>query len=302
MVALTPTNLLLDSAIRNFVLIPIFLLTFMVSIIRSQFMMWFQQPKNDTNLLNTYNGQLFVRTRTLLQGGSRISPEAFERRKAFFAHPTTGILKPKTAPPTDKVDLGMPLLMDPSNMGGMMSGQMTMIFQNVYMIGLYNTIDYFFSGFVAAKLPLSLTGGFKGMLHAGIALYDLEMSYVSSSSWYLLIFSGMTQLINVILQSTPNPYAVVGGYAFGAGERVYPKMPGGSGFSRSEPHDLFDKEMKTVAGASHVDVLSRSLERFVNLEKAAADGSLSDKCGMGMSSGGSGDSCCGGNGGHGHSH
>lgn len=101
----------------------------------------------------------------------------------------------------------MPLLVDPSNMSGLMTGQMSMVVQNVYMIGLYNTIDYFFSGFIAAKLPISLTGGifslshhclaslivfpgFKNMLHAGIALFDLELTYVSSSSWYLLIFSG----------------------------------------------------------------------------------------------------------------
>ncbi len=93
-------------------------------------------------------------------------------------------------------------MMDPSNMGGMMKGQVAMILNNIYMIFLYHGIEHFFSGFIAAKLPFSLTRGslhtffsskigFKTMFQAGIDLSDLEVSYISSSSWFLINFTGM---------------------------------------------------------------------------------------------------------------
>lgn len=83
-------------------------------------------------------------------------------------------------------------MIDPTKM---MQGQTSMIFNNLYVVMLYNVIDHVFSGFVAAKLPLSLTGGFKRMLHFGIDLENMEVTYVSSSSWYLLIFSGTLSLL-----------------------------------------------------------------------------------------------------------
>jgi len=131
---------------------------------------------------------------------NRLPAEAFLRRKLFLNHPQTGLLTKKSQKPKSQEGLaGMQNpMMDPSNMGGMMKGQAAMLISNVYFVALYNTIDFLFSGFIAAKLPFMLTRGWKGMFQAGIDLPHLEVTYVSSSSWYLLIFTGLRE-VNTVL-------------------------------------------------------------------------------------------------------
>lgn len=77
---------------------------------------------------------------------------------------------------------------------------------------------------------------------------------------------GVSQLISVILQPTAYD-AVLGGFQFGAGQRLLPTFPKPAGFSRTEPHDVFAKEISALRGASYVEVLGDSVRRFVRREK-----------------------------------
>jgi len=47
-------------------------------------------------------------------------------------------------------------------------------------------ITYFFSGFIVVKLPFPLTVRFKAMLQRGIETNDMDVSWVSSLSWYFV--------------------------------------------------------------------------------------------------------------------
>lgn len=78
----------------------------------------------------------------------------------------------------------------------MMKGNMTMMIPNIVMMGW---ISYFFSGFVLVKVPFTLTDGFKEMLQRGVMLSTLEVSYVSSLSWYFLVMFGMRGLFTLLL-------------------------------------------------------------------------------------------------------
>lgn len=196
-------DLVLDVEIRNNVLLSILVTMFCLSLIRTYFFHALFGPSPPT-LEKVYDDQICQRVRRLQQNGNRITKGAFLARREFYNHPKEGLLtkKAKKPKPIEGVPEGLgnnPLLSDPSNMGGMMKSQFAMIFNNVYMIVLYGAIENFFSGFIAAKLPFSLTRGFKMMFQAGIDLNDLEVSYISSSSWYLLNFTGMNGVNEVLL-------------------------------------------------------------------------------------------------------
>jgi hypothetical protein len=99
----------------------------------------------------------------------------------------------------EKVKAGAPNPMaDPSNMVNMMKQNMSMMLPNVVMMGW---ISYFFSGFVLAKVPFTLTERFKSMLQRGVELQSLDVSYVSSLSWYFLVMFGLRGLFTLILGS-----------------------------------------------------------------------------------------------------
>ncbi|XP_049849506.1 uncharacterized protein LOC126319862 [Schistocerca gregaria] len=63
----------------------------------------------------------------------------------------------------------------------------------------FTWIDRFFSGFISVKLPFSLTQGFKVMSQSGLNLQDLDVSYVSSLSWYILATSGLSGILSLAL-------------------------------------------------------------------------------------------------------
>lgn len=67
---------------------------------------------------------------------------------------------------------------------------------NMVMMGW---ISYFFSGFVLVKVPFTLTAGFREMLQRGVNLSSLDVSYVSSLSWYFLVMFGARGLFSLIL-------------------------------------------------------------------------------------------------------
>lgn len=67
---------------------------------------------------------------------------------------------------------------------------------NTAMMGI---ISYFFHGFVLVKVPFPLTNRFKVMLQRGVDLATLDVSYVSSLSWYFLVMFGLRGLFKILL-------------------------------------------------------------------------------------------------------
>jgi len=256
MVALEPLELLLDVRIRDYVLVPILLVMFGVSVVRYAISFMFPTwPSKD--LKSAYNAQIVTRVRRLVAVGSRIPKKSFDRRRTWLLNKDTGLLTVKSLPPKDKPETPLDLpAMDPSKM---MQGQMSMVFNNLYIVMLYNIIEHFFSGFIAAKLPFSLTGGFKRMMHAGLDLDALEVTYVSSSSWYLLIFSGLQQVTGAIFGSA--------GYSMsGLEAQLLPQLPAGGGGlfgGAPESHKMFEGEKNLVAATGHLSAIDGSVARFV---------------------------------------
>lgn len=197
-------TIILDVEIRNNVLLPIMFVMLCLAILRTHVMMILFGPSS-FNLDRTYDDQIGIRTRRIIANGSRISPASYLSRKAYLIDSKTGLLTKKSVKATDLLaTMNSNPMMDPSNMGNLMKGQFAGLINQMYMIFMYSSIDHYFQGFVAAKLPFSVTKGFKAMFHAGIDLPNLELSFISSSSWFLLNFTGMNGVNEIILTPAPN--------------------------------------------------------------------------------------------------
>ena len=83
----------------------------------------------------------------------------------------------------------------------MMKQNMVMIVPQIAMMGW---VSHFFTGFVVAKLPFPLTDRFKGMLQRGVELHGLDVGYVSSLSFYFLLFFGLRGVQMLMMGENPD--------------------------------------------------------------------------------------------------
>jgi hypothetical protein len=126
---------------------------------------------------------------------SYIPAAAYRMRKAYFI--TRAFRdRPKSENEENPNDPMAAMQQDPSSMVGPMKQQMAMIIPQMALMGW---VSYLFSGFVLAKLPFGLTERFKSMLQRGVVLQSLDVSYVSSLSWYFLTLFGLRGLFDLIL-------------------------------------------------------------------------------------------------------
>ena len=181
---------MLDPAIRDWVLIPIIVIMFLMGILRNNVtkMMRKDTPPEVQKVLQ--NNQL-MRARRLRANAAYIPCSGFTSRRHYFCDKGGGILMQKMDAPNP-----MAAMQDPSVMMNMMQGNMAQMVPQMAMMGIVN---YFFSGFVLGKIPFPLTPSFKGMLQRGINLTTLDTAYVTSMSWYFLVMFGMRGLYSIVL-------------------------------------------------------------------------------------------------------
>ena len=81
---------------------------------------------------------------------------------------------------------------------GMMDNMKGMIVMMATTIPAMAWINSFFAGFVLAKVPFSMTQQFRSLTQSGIDMSNLDVSYVSSVSFYFLIIFGLNQLQSLL--------------------------------------------------------------------------------------------------------
>ncbi|KAI3969403.1 hypothetical protein MKX01_019964, partial [Papaver californicum] len=138
--------------------------------------------------------QVVLRARNLRVAANFIPLKSFRVRKAYFTNEEDGLLHvPKgTAAPNPQAQM----LSDPNMAMDMMKKNLSMIIPQTLT---FAWVNFFFSGFVAAKIPFPLTQRFRSMLQNGIDLSTVDVSYVSSRSWYFLNLFGLRGLFSLIL-------------------------------------------------------------------------------------------------------
>ena len=99
------------------------------------------------------------------------------------------------------------MLADPSAMSNMMKGNLVQMVPQMLTMAWVN---FFFSGFIVARVPFPLTQRFRGMLQRGVDLPSLDVTYVSSLSWYFLIVFGLSGVLQLLLgEATVNDTALM---------------------------------------------------------------------------------------------
>ncbi|KAI3883025.1 hypothetical protein MKW92_008086 [Papaver armeniacum] len=186
-------DLVLDTAIRDWVLIPLSVVMVLIGILRyfvSKLMR--SSPTPDAKMVK--EGQVVLRARNLRVAANFIPLKSFRVRKAYFTNEEDGLLHvPKgTAAPNPQAQM----LSDPNMAMDMMKKNLSMIIPQTLT---FAWVNFFFSGFVAAKIPFPLTQRFRSMLQNGIDLSTVDVSYVSSRSWYFLNLFGLRGLFSLIL-------------------------------------------------------------------------------------------------------
>eukprot|EP00928_Gymnodinium_smaydae_P010799 TRINITY_DN1406_c1_g1_i1.p1 TRINITY_DN1406_c1_g1~~TRINITY_DN1406_c1_g1_i1.p1 ORF type:complete len:289 (-),score=75.66 TRINITY_DN1406_c1_g1_i1:66-848(-) len=187
------SGILLDEKIRDFVLLPIFVVVVLMSVLRSNLLMIFKsEPK--VEMKDVKHNNLLGRCRGLRAHAHFLSEKAFKTRKAYFVKKDQGVLvknPPKAKDPMEMLSGGN----DPMAAMGMMKNQMVfMVMQGL----LAYWVSHLFSGFLVAKTPFPLTFQFKGMLQRGVEVQSLEPGYVSSLCWYIFVMMSSHSLIGLL--------------------------------------------------------------------------------------------------------
>ncbi|KAJ1551735.1 ER membrane complex subunit 3 [Nowakowskiella sp. JEL0078] len=88
---------------------------------------------------------------------------------------------------------------DPGGMEMMMEGMKKNMAMIVPQTLIMSWITYFFSGFILIRLPFPLTLRFKQMMQRGIETAEMDVTWVSSISWYFLNLFGLRSVYTLIL-------------------------------------------------------------------------------------------------------
>ena len=124
---MSQSQLLLDPEIRDWVLLPLFLIILFASLLRHATSVMLRSSKK-TDLSEATAKSLIARSQRLRQNNRSISHAAFRRRKEYLAADKThGKLREKKAGDKDKGGASNPMANPADMMGGMMGNMAFMV-------------------------------------------------------------------------------------------------------------------------------------------------------------------------------
>ena len=202
-------TLAIDPAILWWILLPLVILNLIAMYFRVFAMKLLTDPIKKVSKDEVLYRSLIARSMRFRMFGGYISQQGFEMRKAYFTSsdkigektmilPNGGRLVEEVAKVEgDKKAKDAPAPPDPFQM----------IKQQAVMMGTQLGLGYFTetftSGFVAFRMPFALAERFKQMTQAGIGVAGLDTTYVSSTSWYMMLMSGLPQLVRLFQPTSP---------------------------------------------------------------------------------------------------
>ncbi|CAM6082920.1 unnamed protein product [Calypogeia fissa] len=189
---LMANDLVLDTQIRDWVLVPLSVVMVLIGILR-HFVSKLMRTAPNPDVKALKESQIVLRARYLRASANYIPSKAFLRRRTYYNNEENGLLH---VPKGQGANMQAQMFSDPNMAMDMMKKNLSMIIPQTLT---FAWVNFFFSGFVAAKIPFPLTQRFRAMLQNGIDLSSVDVSYVSSRSWYFLNLFGLRGLFSLIL-------------------------------------------------------------------------------------------------------
>mmetsp|Transcript_18866 Transcript_18866/g.21617 ORF Transcript_18866/g.21617 Transcript_18866/m.21617 type:complete len:301 (+) Transcript_18866:117-1019(+) len=204
---LSEQTLLLDSDIRDWVVLPLFVIMISTGLLRhfvSQLLKG--DPKPLTKIESRAKNAMSRAVRLRTGSGNYISQNRWEARRRYFSDKESGHLREESERAARELEKlneegvapGGIDPMNPMSMMDGMKGSMVFMVQNMVMM---QGISHFFQGFILLKVPFPLTRGFKMMFQRGLGelTSNLDTSYVSSVSWYFLVMFGLRGFFRMVI-------------------------------------------------------------------------------------------------------
>ncbi|KAI0243656.1 hypothetical protein L0F63_002958 [Massospora cicadina] len=193
--------MVLDPAIRDWVLVPIMVVMVLVGVLRHQVTSLLTATPPRPTLKGLREAQALARCSLLLSHGDHLIYSKFNARRETILEDIESGAFLKSGPKNAEGfggGQGNPLT-DPAMMEQMMGGMKKNIAMIVPQTIIMAWINFFFSGFVLIRLPFPLTLRFKSMLQTGIFTSDMDVAWVSSLSWYFLNLFGLRAVFALVL-------------------------------------------------------------------------------------------------------
>jgi hypothetical protein len=192
-------TLLLDPDIRDWVVLPLFVIMVAAGLLRHYVGILLQGPKAKTLPVPQRTQNLLRQTTKIRSGAAHymVTWKWYVRKQHYvdMLRKEAEWCEQIKQDEDDEAEDPMSAMMN--NPMGMMKGNMVFMVQNMVMM---QGIQHFFSGFILLKVPFPLTVGFKSMFQRGLVeLPDLESSYVSSVSWYFLVMYGLRSFFKLAI-------------------------------------------------------------------------------------------------------
>jgi hypothetical protein len=184
----TPTVVELDERIRAAVLVPITLSMFLIGLIRHFFSQLARSDRRSSPQ-QIRESQSLLRSQRFRASANLLSPSSFHRR-------TSSLLSNQPEQQQQQQSPQQQMLSDPTMMTDMLKRNVGMVIPQMITGGF---VHVFISGFVVAKVPFPLTQRFRLLLQRGVDVQDLDVTYVSSLSWYFLNLFGLGGVRSLVL-------------------------------------------------------------------------------------------------------
>lgn len=234
----------LDSSLHIWVLLPIALATLLVAVLRRNLVpVFLSEPATHPTKLVASSS--LTRSILLRRNGSYLPWKQFEVRRQYLVR-ENGPLDVSTDP-----QAAISVLMNPDVLANQAVSIAISIIPQM-LLGQWASSS--FAGLVVCRLPFSLTPRFRSMLHSGIEFIgrDLDVSYVSSLSWYVLNIFGVSGILTLFSDAQDDDL---------------PFIPAGPAqISNSiNPNKAYSTERETLTSFRHQFNMDEEQEKFLSI-------------------------------------